>query len=266
MNMARAVEERAISKYLAKAASGYAIAERQAGKKSYDNLYDLTTERVKEIGRGKYIYHFLDEEAKININTAVKDILERLPGFDSSLADAVLEYRQEKESHKFDLTEELLFVDGFTPGVYNKCRDYITVYSDSKINMNTASVDVFYALGFDKQLAETIREYRMGSDGEEGTIDDRYFESTDQIAVKLNEFKGLSEQQVEDLQKAVGLSRVSVATKELSVFIETSILGRPSTKYNVIIVAEKPEAVEVPEGGEQVDVKEQVKIKKWTEY
>ncbi len=272
MNMARALEERSVSRYMAKAASCYAIAERQNAKKPCDTLYGLMTKRTTEMGRGKFVYTFFDEEGKININTAGKEILERLPGLNSTLADAILEYRLKKESHEFDLVEELLFVDGINEGVYDKCKNYVTVYSNSKINMNTAPVEVLFALGFDKQLAENIREYRRGADGEEGTMDDGFFENTDEIPVKLNSFRELSEPQVEELQSVISRDRVSVLTEELLIVIETSILDRPSTKYSVVIIGEKPEGEEAPEGGGgsegegKSDAVGQIKIKKWTEY
>jgi len=270
--MARALEERCASRYMAKAASCYAIAERQNSKKTYDTLFGLMTKRSTDMGRGKFVYALSDEEGKINISTADKEMLERLPGLGSTSADAILEYRLKKESHTFDLVEELLFVDGISGSVYNECKNYVTVYSNSKVNINTAPVEVLYALGFERQLAENVREYRQGADGEEGTIDDGFFENADEIPEKLNSFRSLSEPQVAELQSVISRDRVSVLSEALQVFIETSILDRPSTKYAVIIVTEKPEVIKAPggvEGSEDegtIDAKGQIKIKKWTEY
>ena len=46
----------------------------------------------------------------------------------------------------FDTTEELLLVKGITPQIFDRIRDYVTVYSDGKININSASKQVIMSL------------------------------------------------------------------------------------------------------------------------
>lgn len=65
------------------------------------------------------------ESEKVNINTAGKEELMRLPGIGESKADAILAYRQEKG--KFQSTDELMNIQGIKEGVYNKIKDLIVV-------------------------------------------------------------------------------------------------------------------------------------------
>ena len=65
------------------------------------------------------------ESGKVNINTAGKEELMKLPGIGESKADAILAYRQEKG--KFQSTDELMNIRGIKEGVYNKIKDLIVV-------------------------------------------------------------------------------------------------------------------------------------------
>lgn len=92
----------------------------------------------------------------------------------------------------FDCAEELLLVKGVTPELfYGEDRDedgilsaqeegiknYVTVYGDGSINVNTARLMVLKAFFGDDfpELANKILTYRKGMDEKSGTIDDRWF-------------------------------------------------------------------------------------------
>lgn len=62
----------------------------------------------------------------------------------------------------FDTTQELLLVKGVTMQVFNRIRDYVTVYGDGKINVNYASKHVIKSLSekMDTTLAQMIIDQR----------------------------------------------------------------------------------------------------------
>lgn len=62
---------------------------------------------------------------KININTASKQQLMRLPGIGSVLAQRIIEYRE--KNGPFKAIEELLNVKGIGPKIFEKIKDRIRV-------------------------------------------------------------------------------------------------------------------------------------------
>jgi general secretion pathway protein K len=58
----------------------------------------------------------------------------------------------------FDMTEELLLVKGVEPQIFGRIRDYMTVYGDGKVNINSASKLVIESLSekMDAVLAQVI--------------------------------------------------------------------------------------------------------------
>lgn len=157
------------------------------------------------------VYGLTDEDSKININTADKELLSALfvvlqlddPDY---LADAVLYWRgnnpEIKDSYyespdipyparkaHFKTIEELSLVKGFRDNwdLIEKCSIFFTVYTkEGLININTASREilksVFMGLGSDAPditpqvlsdiLAEQVIIYRNGIDGVPATEDD----------------------------------------------------------------------------------------------
>lgn len=63
---------------------------------------------------------------KVCVNSATKEELnDRVSAFSSSVAGAVVAYRQEKGS--FKALEELKNVNGVGPATFEKCKDYVTL-------------------------------------------------------------------------------------------------------------------------------------------
>ncbi len=88
----------------------------------------------------------------------------------------------------FEAIEELLLVKGITPEIFygskdkkgnvsTGLKDFITIYTEGEVNINTAFGRVLSALfGPDfEELSEKICAYRRGRDGIIGTADDRWF-------------------------------------------------------------------------------------------
>jgi len=182
-------------------------------------------------------YGIIDEERKININTADTQVLARLflavlcidEAGALELAEAVVDWRDEDQGggasskgaenfyyaglpfpyqakdSDFEVLDELLLVKGFTPEIFAIVRDYLTVYGYGKVNVNTASKPVLLALGLGADLTQKILDYRRGEDGTEATEDDNVFESQGAIVADLSAFYRLGEAEVALLSNVSGL-------------------------------------------------------------
>ncbi len=151
----------------------------------------------------------MDEERKININTAPKEALEKLPGITDEIASSIMDWRDTDDALQpngaensyyqslehpyvckngnFSAIEELLLVRGMDQTIFEGIKDYITIYGAGKFNINTAHREVLIAFftafgGADRTLEETvvdkITNYRNGTDGQKGTKDDNIFIDT----------------------------------------------------------------------------------------
>lgn len=196
----------------------------------YDTLADLRRERSEEFGVGRISYNLVDEESRINLNTASEDVLSRLPGLGPDLARSIVH----SSLRPFSVVEELLLVEGFNQRILDQCKDWITVYSNGKININTASVEVLKAFGIDEALATSIDDFRTGEDRIAGTKDDKFFEAIGEISTKLDSFASLSnalKTKAIDLQNG-GL--VTVASENFTLHARTFVVSRPAGTYAVV--------------------------------
>lgn len=80
-----------------------------------------------EITNDACIEEFPTEEEKIlvNINTASKEELTKVPGIGESKADSIIKHR--KEHGDFKSTQEIKTVSGIGESLFEKIKDYITV-------------------------------------------------------------------------------------------------------------------------------------------
>lgn len=193
-------------------------------------------EKFENIGLGdgafevSYVYHagvmhqkkkrygIIDEESKINLNTADLSALARLiravviSDEESALklAEAIIDWRSKGESEMagfysddyydnlkepyqqknapFERVEELLLVKGFNRQSYDKLEPFVTVYGDGLVNVNTASKIVLLAVGFGEDLADKLLAVRQGYDGEDATVDDYIFYQPFDIAIEMKNF------------------------------------------------------------------------------
>jgi type II secretory pathway component PulK len=74
-----------------------------------------------------------------------------------------------------------------TQDLFMKLKEYITIYGDGRININTASKEVLLALGLSEDIVYKILALRYGEDGIEGTNDDNIFDTPSNIATILKE-------------------------------------------------------------------------------
>lgn len=208
ISLSTAVENRAIGPYLANGAYFDAKKELKNDTDTYDTLNKLRKAREKELGSGKYSYMFMDEESRININSASLNVIKQLPGLNQPLAQAII------ASRPFKYKEALLLVDGITKEIFDQVRDYITVYSDGSINVNTASVEVLNATGLN---GSAINNFRMGRDNKECTADDNAF-------VTIDAFRKMFD--------TTGITVVlTVKSKSFSIRTETKVVNKNAATY-----------------------------------
>ncbi|MCM8782372.1 MAG: general secretion pathway protein GspK, partial [Candidatus Omnitrophica bacterium] len=179
-------------------------------------------------------YGLIDEESKININKASQPVLERLfrlVDFNETqaqeLAAAIVDWRDtdselsiplgsaedsyyrnlkypyEAKDADFEVLDEILLVKGMDENIFEKIKNYITIYGSGKINVNTASKTVLLALGLSRDLADKIVSFRLGEDGIISTNDDNIFEAPSNIVPKLSQFFHLSDSEIASLSVIV---------------------------------------------------------------
>ena len=179
---------------------------------------------------GKAYPGMSDEERRININTSSENVLKNLFMYvdeDPTIASSVVQWRSpgaglddgyyealpspyKCKHEKFSAIEELLLVKGIDRKVFNKIKNYITVFgnpANSAVNINTApkgvlSILITSATTIDKVTADfyadRIATFRNGGDGEKGTKDDNGFTADMSIEALMPE---LSATQVAELKK-----------------------------------------------------------------
>jgi type II secretory pathway component PulK len=187
-------------------------------------------------------YGLIDEERKININKVEPEILERLFRIvlkmeeqgAKELAAAIVDWRDsddestnalsstedsyymnlghayEAKDADFQAIEEILLVKGMDDSLFQKAKDYLTIYGDGKVNINTASAAVLLALGLSDDLVDKILSYRSGEDNELGTSDDKVFDTSSNIVPLLSQSFHFSDSQIAQLSlvaaKSLGTS------------------------------------------------------------
>lgn len=164
------------------------------------------------------MFGVIDEESKINVNTADKLTLQSIisqvlvvdDNYAEKLAESIYDWRQlgdseikgftgddyysnlkfpyPKKSLPFEMPDELLLVKGMDRAKYEILRNFVTVYGNGQVNVNTASKQVLIALGLNETVADKILALRRGPDGVDNTADDHMFYRTFDIATEVNAY------------------------------------------------------------------------------
>lgn len=214
---------------------------------AFDTFEELTEENEMALcGNNSYKYYFadknnsadkseiIDESALINLNTASKDVLMRLPGMNEDLAEKTVN----SGLRPFSSINEVFLVEGMSRDHFILFKDLITVYGIGKININTASKAVLLALGLDDSLVETIlrfrQEHKIRNPDPASTQELGYgFSSTDKILDDLRAFTFLSLKQEQDLLAM--LSILDVKSEYLRFNIIPYSVGRQGLYYSIVI-------------------------------
>ena len=212
--------------------------------------------RSVPLGQGTFSFEIVDEARKINLRTASAGTLERLltevghadAQTAHTVANSILDwqdpdsgtresgaesfyYRALKDPYdpsnrKFEVLEELLWVKGMTPGLFRKLRDFVTIFGDGKININTASREVLLSVGCTASLAEKIIVYRSGKDETPGTEDDNVFDRIESIPTMLSSGAFLGMEDEASLLKVYSMRALTVSSIYFTVKARGTVGGR----------------------------------------
>jgi type II secretory pathway component PulK len=118
-------------------------------------------------GEGIAVYGVEDEDRRINVNNASRQILERIPGIDAEVAGRIAEFRgkertvgSERGIVGYRTLEELRDHTGIPDDVFERIAEYLTVFGSGKVNVNTATPDVLLAIGIPKAIVGRIEILR----------------------------------------------------------------------------------------------------------
>ncbi len=192
----------------------------------------------------------VDEERKINLNRVdgltLARLVERVTGLKpddaSRLAAAILDWRDSgqsdlkgfwsqdyypnlqfpyrKKDADYETLDELLLVAGMTKEIYERLSDYVTVYGQGQVNINTAPAAVLWAMGLEDVVVEKFLAVRRGKDGVEATRDDHVFLRTFDVAAEVNEAIKLEPQEKRALDVLNLQGRLTTQSHYFNVIIE----------------------------------------------
>jgi len=226
-----------------------AFKEQKIGDAIFSVSYTIKTKSPEP----ETVYGLIDEERKLNINKADAGTLTRFFGFfgiekADELASSVIDWRDEDSetakggaeksyynsleypySPRDDLFEsiyELPLVKGMDDEFFKAVKDYVTIFGEGRININTAQREVMNSIGFSEPLITKITEYRNGIDAKPFTPDDRLFESVINIKEDLDSFKGLSDDEKKQIDEAVSKNLISVKAQ----YFEARATGKVNNK------------------------------------
>ena len=192
--------------------------EVRLGEGTFTVSYPISTEKGSE----ETLYGVMDEDRKVDINTASQAVLLGLPGMTDEIADAVLDRRAEHkksgeslgmvEDKPFGAVEDIWLLEGITPEVYEGLRSFVTVYTDGKVNLNSAPREVLLALKMDEKLVDKVLRFRRGADGILGTEDDQSFAGLGGAEQQLNAFESLTPQEASQVTNLVTQGRLKVSS------------------------------------------------------
>jgi len=220
-------------------------------------------------GSREQIFGIVDEERKINLNTAklavIKSIIEQVLEYDESraeeLAASIVDWRDSDNSlsipigsaedryyqslrqpydckdYRFEVFEELLLVKGMDVCAYEGLKDFITIFGDGKININTAPRQILLALGIRDAVVEKILLFRAGEDGKEATQDDNIFDTPSNIVARLSQFESLSPDEVSSLSNLV--ARGVFSTSSYNFMINSQAAIGENLKRQIVCVVNK---------------------------
>ena len=205
-------------------------------------------------------YGMIDEERKLNLNKAelgtIQQLIAIVTDFEEAeaqnLAAAIVDWRDnnsdlsipaggaedsyyrnlalpyEAKDADFEVFDELLLVKGMSSEVLEKLKNYITIYSNNKININTAPAEVLLALNLGMDLTDKIISFRCGKDRLEATGDDNIFTSPSEIIARLDDFSELSVQESVNLGNLISAGVFSVSSSNFMVRSIASLGKRES--------------------------------------
>jgi len=247
------------------------------GEGSYSVLQEF---KFMESSFSQVRYGTVDEESKINLNTAKRAVIEKLLKFAADLGEtkaqnisaAIVDWRDrdselstplgsaedgyyrdlrhpyECKDEPFTTLNELFLVKEMTKEIFDNIKEYVTIYGEGTVNINTASDKVLESLGLQKTVVDKILYYRWGSDSLEGTADDFIFILLSEVINNLTEVVSLGEGEVANLSNAISQGKLSTASSVFTIKSIGALNGKDAT-LAIECVFERPEPEPDPETG-----------------
>jgi len=267
LHAASKIARRSQMYYLAKAGVKKAMYVLGNDETEYDALNDLWSSNEDEfkhvqLGNGSFsvmsfgsngdgddvmqLYGIVDEERKININTAPFEVLKRffetVAGISSQqareIASSVIDWRDSDDEPgddgaedgyysnlrpeypckdaRFEALEELLLIRGMDNDIFNRVKNRLTIFGAGAVNVNTADMLVLQSLGMSESLAEKLIHFRNGEDGLPATEDDNIFESPGTISSTLSREEGLDINELAELKEVMSANLLCVRSNYFS--------------------------------------------------
>ena len=220
------------------------------GKFSVSNIYPDNKELILKTN-----YGVIDEERKLNLNNAeledIQRLIEIVSGFEDidarGLAASIVDWRDEDSELSIPLGsaedrfyrnlanpyeakdgnlqvfDELLMVRGMTREILDKLKNYITIYGNGNLNINTATREVLLALGLNEYLVGKIIDFRVGEDAIEATFDDNIFVAPSAITADLSQFTSLSPSEIADLSNLVASGMLATRSDHFRAEIQAQL-------------------------------------------
>ena len=174
-------------------------------------------------GSEEVIYGVMDEDRKVDVNSASQAVLLRLPGMTDEIADAVLDWRAEHKKlgeklgevkdKPFQVLEDIWLLEGMTKEAFHDLWPFITVYTDGKVNLNSAPREVLTAFNMEEDLVNKLLRFRKGLDNVRGTEDDQSFASLGGVVQQLNAFvEPLTPKEAAQLTSLIRQNRLKVSS------------------------------------------------------
>ncbi len=214
-------------------------------------------------------YGLVDENSKINLNNSDMEVFKRLFQNVVFLSDELaeelayciidwkdedsnfqhpsygaedsyyrnLEYPYEAKDSDYEILEELLLVKGMNKEIFDKIKDYVTIYGQGTININTASAEVLSALGLSDGLIEKIMSFRYGMDSELATFDDSFFTSASKIITQLKSVVPLNSSEIMQLEILISKDKLDVTSENFMVK-SAAKLDKKNLDYQIIAVVD----------------------------
>jgi general secretion pathway protein K len=194
-------------------------------------------------------YGLVDENRKININTATPQTLSRLLqslALDTEqaeeLANCIVDWRDGDSGYQhprygaedtdyddlakpyaakdspYESVNELLLVKGMNRVIFDKIKSFVTPFGKGQVNINTASEPVLKALGCEGNVADKINRFRAGKDLKLGTSDDGFFTDTQTIITVLEVEYPLNELEKNSLTNVILGDKLAVSSTHFTAY------------------------------------------------
>ena len=241
------------------------------GSGKFEIQYSYYESKDKE---PKKLYGMQDEQSRININMIVTEssvnndlsaefvrLVSDVLDYDKQQAEELvdkfidwvdyddnkMEYGKEDYSdiaisaknRPLNRLEELLMIEGFDLDIFNKLSNYLTIYGEGKININTAPKEILTALGLSEESAQDIIAYRGGPDAQAATDDDVPIQDVVELQSKQAEIFKSGTLSSEDITTISGLitARITV-TSDFYRVNSSAVVNNVKSKISAVVKIE----------------------------